>query len=576
MKQRFKHADEERLREQFIGSHPVRAIHPRRSNIRRACEGYREAFPGDSILNHTHSTEWVSAWRKQFEYLSPSTRIDLMWALFAWWKWLFEERIIDDNILDLVPCERIAVEDLPTLILGCNLQRLIADHIAQLDGVSARSRESYRVWLKRFNVFINRLPQEACFQGDRLCLTEATLISWFRHICSAYKRVTVLQATNVLSSFFDTLTRKDVLGDNPLERLRYAFPMGKRLGIAYALASDDPTTALESLARPPMFSSVHADYLTGFLELKRAVGCRYPHGPTVLRDFDRFLVDEGEGGTITSPLLARWHASRPELSAASHRGRWSVMRQFCLYLQRYHPETYIPDPLLGRYPIPRLKPHIIPPETMRKLIAGVPSVAPGSRFALRPKMYTTLLPLLYTTGLRISEALALRVVDVDFAKQLLVVRQSKFGKSRLVPFARGMGVALDKYHSARQDLLGVAADEDPFFITQYGEHYKKNSVGTVWQRLLRATQLGGGRGQGPRIHDLRHSFATLRLLAWYNDGEDIEARLPLLSTYLGHSSVWATQRYLTILPEIRQAASERFHTYGGSLISFEGGCHELT
>ena len=575
MRKRFEHSDEAALREQFIERQPVRAVYQRRSRIRRACQVYRDAFPGDSILNNTHTTEWADAWRQQLGGHAQATRRGLLWALFGWWKWLFEQRLIDDNVLDLVPCERLAVEEMPPLTLRCNLQRLVAEHIAGIDGVSDQSRASYCWWLKRFNVFINHPSEGASFDGDRLRIPQETLVAWFRRICSNYERITVLQATNVLSDFFDTLADRGTLKDNPLERLRRAFPMGKRLGIAYALAADDHEAALASLARPSMFSSPLADRMSAFLALKRAVGCRYSHGTTVLRDFDRFLIDEGTDGHITSLLLARWRASRPELSPASHRLRWIVMRQFCVYLHRYEPETYVPDPLFGRHPIPQFKPHILQAETMRVLLDGVSAVAPGSRFALRPHTYTTLLTILYTTGLRISEALALCLKDVDLDTRLLVIRKSKFGKSRIVPFSDGLLPVIEKYQSVRREVLGTPEDDAPFFVTQYGGHYSKNSVNTVWQRLLRATGLGGGRGQGPRIHDLRHSFATLRLLAWYREGADVEAKLPLLSTYLGHSSIWATQRYLTILPQIRQAASERFHRYGGSLISFEGGSHEL-
>ncbi len=576
MKQRFEHSAEERLREQYIFDHPVRAVPTRRYHIRKACRAFCQAFPNDSILNHTHSTEWATAWRLQLVGITPGSRMKLLWGLFGWWKWLFEKRVIDDNVLDLVSCERLGIEEMAPLVLRCNLQRMSADHISNLDSISDGSRQAYHLWLKRFNVFINRLPAGASVQGGRLNLSEETLNGWFRHICQKYTRTTVLDATNVLSAFFDALTRNGVLDDNPLERLRQAFPVGKRLGIAYALASEDREASLASLARPPMFSSPLADKLIGFLNLKHAVGCRYAHGYTVLRDFDRFLADEGKDGPITSPLLTRWHSSRPDLSASTHRGRWCVMRQFCLYLQRYQPETYIPDPLLGRYPTPCLKPHIVQPETMRVLLDAVPSVAPGSRFALRPHTYKALLTLLYTTGLRISEALALRIVDVEFDTRLLVIHESKFGKSRIVPFADGMLIVLREYHRIRQNILGDADGDAPFFITQYGGHYSRHSVYTVWQCLLRAADLDAGRGQRPRIHDLRHSFATLRLLAWYREGADVEAKLPMLSTYLGHSSVGATQRYLTILPEIRQAAIEKFHRYGGSLIFSKGGSHELT
>lgn len=195
------------------------------------------------------------------------------------------------------------------------------------------------------------------------------------------------------------------------------------------------------------------------------------------------------------------------------------MHQFCLYARRYVPETHVPDPLFGRLPIPRLKAHIITPSQMRQVLDAVAVVAAGSRWTLRPHTCRTLFTLLYTTGLRISEARALQVGDVDLRRRVIKIRETKFYKSRFVPFSDGLLPILRDYHGRRIQLLGAPPPEAPFFVTQYSGHYKKTHLGTVWKRLMRHTGLGGGRGVGPRIHDLRHSFATLRLAAWYREKE---------------------------------------------------------
>ncbi|MBX7114353.1 MAG: tyrosine-type recombinase/integrase, partial [Myxococcaceae bacterium] len=568
MSQRFDEAAEEDLREEFVaasGDRGLSSVYGIRSNLRRTCLVFRELFPADSILNYTHTTEWARPWNARLATVVASTRISRLWTLYEWWAWLFDRHVIDSNVLEFVACEKLAVDAVPPLTLRCKLQRHAAKYLGGLTRVSARSRESYLVWVKRFELFLNRLLVPPAFDGGKLDLDEEVLAAWFRHICGRYERITVLQATNVLHGFFEALARKGVLAENVLERLRREYPTGKRLGVAYALAADDRAAALRALARKPTFQSGLADHMGGFLSLKRAIGCRYPHATTVLRDFGRFLVTRGEDGPITAPLLARWRASRPELSAATHRIRWSVMHQFCLYVRRYVPETHVPDPLFGRLPLPRLKAHIVTPSQMRQLLNAVAVVAAGSRWRLRPHTCRTLFTLLYATGLRISEARSLQVGDVDLRRRVIKIRQTKFYKSRLVPFSDGLLPILRDYHRRRIHLLGAPAPEAPFFVTQYGGHYKKTHLGSVWKRLMRHTGLGGARGVGPRIHDLRHSFATLRLAAWYRDGEDVAAKLPLLSTYLGHTTIAATQRYLTILPETLLAASERFRSYGGSL-----------
>lgn len=143
----------------------------------------------------------------------------------------------------------------------CNLQRESAEYVDGLSRVSARSRDSYLVWLKRFLVFLNRLPAPPVFEADKLDLGEDVLAAWFRHLCGRYERITVLQSTNVLNGFLEALVRKGVLADNALERLRREYPVGKRLGVAYALATDDRAAALRALAHKPTFQSYLAERL---------------------------------------------------------------------------------------------------------------------------------------------------------------------------------------------------------------------------------------------------------------------------------------------------------------------------
>jgi integrase len=344
--------------------------------------------------------------------------------------------------------------------------------------------------------------------------------------------------------------------------------------VAYALAADDRGAALRALATKPTFQSSLAERMAGFVSLKRATGGRCPGTTTMLRDFDRFLIAGGEHGPITAALLARWRASRPDLSALTRRHRWSEMHQFCLYVRRYVPESHVPDPLLARIRVPRPRARIVQPSEMRQILDAVAHVATGKIWALRPHICRTLLTLLYSTGLRIGEARKLQVGDVDLRQRVLQIRETKFYKSRLVPFSDGLLSLLRDYHRRRIQLLGEPAPEAPFFVTLHGGHYQQTHFHKVWRRLMRHTGLDRP-GARPRIHDLRHSFATLRLAAWYRDGEDVTAKLPLLSTYLGHATIAATQRYLTILPETLLAASERFRAYSGSLITAAGEDHAL-
>jgi integrase len=251
--------------------------------------------------------------------------------------------------------------------------------------------------------------------------------------------------------------------------------------------------------------------------------------------------------------------------------RWIVIRQFCLYVQRYVPTTYVPDSLVGRLHPLTFRPCIVSPDQMKILIDALPAVGGGSRWPLRPYIFHALLVLLYSTGLRISEALRLRVDDVDLHDRVLLVRETKFYKSRLVPFSDGLLTIFQHYQQKRLALLGSPARVAPFFPNTHDGHYSRGHLEDLWLRLRRHVGIDGG----PRIHDLRHSFATLRLAAWYREGADVEAKLPLLATYMGHASVAATYRYLTILPETLVAASERLRRYSGTIITPAGGHHAL-
>jgi hypothetical protein len=155
----------------------------------------------------------------------------------------------------------------------------------------------------RFNVFINQRPEILGGGSTGLLLGEEVLGAWFRSVCAGRPRAAVVRSAGTLNTFLDYLVSRDVLAENALNRLSQAFPVGKRVGVAYALAAEDWGTALRALVRPPEFRSPLAGHFAAFLDLKRAAGCTERYGRSILRDFDRFLAAQGEQGPITSMLL---------------------------------------------------------------------------------------------------------------------------------------------------------------------------------------------------------------------------------------------------------------------------------
>jgi site-specific recombinase XerD len=178
-------------------------------------------------------------------------------------------------------------------------------------------------------------------------------------------------------------------------------------------------------------------------------------------------------------------------------------------------------------------------------------------------MYRTLLLLLYGTGMRIGEALRLTLQDVDLAERVITVRCTKFFKTRLVPIGPKLAGELAA-HLERRGLLAIPRDKAaPFFASRGVRGWCYPRVIAMFQHVRRAAGINCpiGEPRPPRLHDLRHTAAVHRVVAWYRTGQDVQRLLPQLATYLGHLDIRSTQRYLRMTPELLQAASQRFAQY---------------
>jgi integrase len=174
----------------------------------------------------------------------------------------------------------------------------------------------------------------------------------------------------------------------------------------------------------------------------------------------------------------------------------------------------------------------------------------------------TIMFLLYATGLRVREALRLKNEDVDLRDSCLTVRQTKFRKTRLVPFGEGISERLMCY-SAKKARGGAQQPDVPFFVGRDGKSLNQHTVECAFERIRKKANVrraGGARCQ-PRLHDLRHTFAVHRLISWYRQGVDVQVWLPVLSTYLGHTHIRHTTTYLTMIPALLNQASRRFEKY---------------
>jgi integrase/recombinase XerD len=306
-----------------------------------------------------------------------------------------------------------------------------------------------------------------------------------------------------------------------------------------------------------IFQSALGPAMRQLLAQRRSLGYQDKTLGTYFASFDRFCFARGRSEPwLTRDLVEAWVASASHLTARARAQRYSALRVLGRFLTEQHAQTYVPGPTPGL--TSTFRPHIYSAAEIRALLEEAGRLRPlGS---LRPHTFVTLIGLLYCTGVRVSEALALRLADVDLEEDLLIIRDAKFHKSRAVALQPDVKHALADYFEARRQKRQGQDPQAPFFVNEWR---RPCAYGTVVKTFLAIARRAGVRGapkqRGPRLHDLRHSFAVHRLLAWYRDGGDVQARLPLLSTYMGHVCLVSTQVYLNITAELLHEAARRFH-----------------
>ncbi|MBI1889067.1 MAG: tyrosine-type recombinase/integrase [Burkholderiales bacterium] len=312
------------------------------------------------------------------------------------------------------------------------------------------------------------------------------------------------------------------------------------------------------------FQSILAPFMDRFLQEKHACGYRY-HEPTrILRRLDDFLFQEGlTSCELPRSIVQKWLAKRTHESPRTHQQRIMVVRQFSRFLLRFGYSAYVPDSTLAPREQSSFAPRILTHEEIRKLLQAVDALEPTVRSPLRHLIMPEVFRLLYGCGFRLGEVLKLRVRDVDLDQGIVTVRQGKFRKDRLVPFALSLVNRLRKYAARFENRLLDAI----FFPAPNGGPFSLRTVYGLFRKLLlRCGIPHAGRGKGPRIHDIRHTLAVHTLLRWYRDGEDLDAKLPLLATYLGHQNLSGTQRYLHLTAELFPEITARVDAVFGEVI----------
>ena len=272
-----------------------------------------------------------------------------------------------------------------------------------------------------------------------------------------------------------------------------------------------------------------------YIALHHATGYCFRGPSTLLRSFARYAGIRGDQ-VVRAATALEWAAQGP--TAGTRHGRLEVVRRFARLMRAEDARHEVPPPGAFGPRSPRRTPYIFSSEEIRALLEAAGGLR--RRDSLRPRTYTTLFGLIAATGLRISEALALRVDDLTTVG--LVIRQSKFRKDRLVPLHSTTRVALDTYLATRAK---HARDDDALFLSAWGAGLRYQTVIATFLALVRAIGIHPGPGMpGPRIHDLRHTFAVHSLEQCAGDRDAIVRHMLALSTYLGHAHLSDTYWYL--------------------------------
>lgn len=302
------------------------------------------------------------------------------------------------------------------------------------------------------------------------------------------------------------------------------------------------------------------DIVVQYVAFRKSLGNDFTSAESLLRTFCRHVGENIELAEVTADQVHNFLVGTGSIS-----GYWRRKYDTLSGLYRYAISRGFTD----RAPLPRravrapkFRPHIYTVDELRRLLDGISTCLNPPR-KLEPYTLRAILLLLYGAGLRIGEAVALRMADVDVAGSVITVRNTKFYKTRIVPLGPQLNQIIADYSRRRRAAGHLADTNAPFFVLRRGGPVSVQIIQYAFRRVRRhaGVHRSDGARYQPRLHDMRHCFAVRRLTSWYHEGADVQKMLPQLATYLGHDKLAFTQTYLTMTPELLRAASARFEQY---------------
>jgi integrase/recombinase XerD len=295
-----------------------------------------------------------------------------------------------------------------------------------------------------------------------------------------------------------------------------------------------------------------------YLDLRRSLGFKLKEAGRALPDFVAFM-ERHRASYVTQALALAWARQPLNVQPAEWARRLCYVRQFARHRSATDLRTEIPAPGLLPFQPKRARPYLYSAGEIRALLrAALEMPYRNEREALLPSTYHCLFGLLSVSGMRLGEARNLEIQDVDLTAGILTIRGAKLGKSRFVPLHASTCKVLADYITRREHHWADRPVSSYLFVSSWGNRMDVGAIHRTFYSLSRQVGLrGASDSHGPRLHDMRHLFATTTLVRWYRSGQDPERRLPILSAYLGHVHVEDTQWYLSGSPELMREAMRR-------------------
>lgn len=294
--------------------------------------------------------------------------------------------------------------------------------------------------------------------------------------------------------------------------------------------------------------SFYKNLIAQFISYKRAQGYKYKANEESLNRFIKFLIEFGLNECrLSKELIETYSSKRSDETPKNHANRVSDLKQFTKYLNELGYDAYIPTVIKFSKQLSSFVPYIFTHDEILRIFQVVDRLKPNSRYN-SAIVYPVLIRMLYGCGLRISEALDLRLGDVDLSNGILTIKKSKFDKDRLIPMSKSLLSICKIFH---KQIHNNSGENDYFFKNRNGSRRDKNTVYQRFREILWESGIPyGGKGKGPRLHDIRHGFCCHSLKEISDKGIDLYCALPILSTYIGHSSITATEKYIRLTEEL--------------------------